>query len=721
MQIDEERARTLPAHTSRGTRLSRRLAVLVLASDPGLSRLRMAASAAICVAVALAVEFGLALVTGATGMSVIVFMLFGGLLGMIGSNALAGHKVWANVRTAAFFPVALGVGLLAGIAVSWSLPVTLAVFVVVMFVAVYIRRFGPDFFFYGLLIWMGFFLSAFIHATIAEFLPMMLAIVVATALVLLLCVTVFRPNPRRTLARIFRSMDARSRNLAHACVLLLEADPSGNDAVSAQRRIVRARAQVRDAALMSDGWAAHAPALPPGWSAPALRRRLLDTQLSLDRLVAASRALSGASAEHRTEFATALGSYATGDDQAALTACAHLQTHSEQSPGTEDHTVRHATRSIAELIAQHPNPDSPPQDGDEYEPATLLPFGQLPGSPSVAIDVAARGTRWNPLARLRFTTRQAIQVAFAGALAIVAGSAISEQRYYWAVIATFVAFTGTGTRTDTARKAINRVLGTLVGLFAGVLLANLTSGHTLWALVVIVASIFCGFYLVRVSYAYMIFFITIMVSQLYSILGEFSDELLALRLGETAIGAAIGIVVALVVTPVSTRDTIAYSERELLSGIADVVDAAGDRLEDSSRVSPERLDRMMLGVDNSLRRLELVTEPLTRYYLWERRPRNIRRKSAVLTACVATTRELATCSRIRSESCPGAVPVYRGLTEEIRARTEPGNRAVEASGERLPELLDTTEITALGTHVDIPCAYEVGRLHDLLDELDDDD
>src|SRR5699024_2483391 len=110
--------------------------------------------------------------------------------------------------------------------------------------------------------------------------------------------------------------------------------------------------------------------------------------------------------------------------------------------------------------------------------------------------------------RVSSPTRRSSDLTVAGLLAILAGTAINGQRYYWAVIAAFVAFTGTGTRMETFNKSLNRVLGTLTGLGAGIALAVWTSGNSGLSVVVIVISIFCGFYLMRLSYAYMIFFIT---------------------------------------------------------------------------------------------------------------------------------------------------------------------------------------------------------------------
>ncbi|WDL97154.1 FUSC family protein [Alicyclobacillus sp. ALC3] len=110
----------------------------------------------------------------------------------------------------------------------------------------------------------------------------------------------------------------------------------------------------------------------------------------------------------------------------------------------------------------------------------------------------------------------------------------------------------------------SRVIGTLVGLVVSISVAELTNGRVVWVISVVIACIFCGFYLFRISYAFMIFFITIMIGQLYSVLHIFSPGLLVLRLEETAIGAGAGFVVALVVVPLSTRDTIRAARNNLL-------------------------------------------------------------------------------------------------------------------------------------------------------------
>ena len=55
--------------------------------------------------------------------------------------------------------------------------------------------------------------------------------------------------------------------------------------------------------------------------------------------------------------------------------------------------------------------------------------------------------------RLRPHTRQAIQVAVATALAILAGNLLSETRWYWAYITALVVFLGTESRGRSSPEA----------------------------------------------------------------------------------------------------------------------------------------------------------------------------------------------------------------------------------------------------------------------------
>ena len=88
------------------------------------------------------------------------------------------------------------------------------------------------------------------------------------------------------------------------------------------------------------------------------------------------------------------------------------------------------------------------------------------------------------------TTRQAVQVAVAGVVAIGLGTLLSPTRFYWAVITAFVMFTGTSTRFETFDKGVARIAGTLAGLVGAVVLARLTAGHALFVLGIILLAVF---------------------------------------------------------------------------------------------------------------------------------------------------------------------------------------------------------------------------------------
>ncbi|MFE9248621.1 FUSC family protein [Streptomyces sp. NPDC007088] len=627
---------------------------LFVASDPGLGRFRTAASAGLAMAGALALEYLFARLTHADAQSTMVSMIIGTVVAMLGSNALDGPEVLPKIRTAVFFPVAIGLGLAAGMAVSDRPDLMLVGFVLVMFAAVFVRRFGLPFFFYGFMGWMGYFFASFLHPPMSRLPSLLLAVTLSTAWVLLISTTVLHTRSGTTLRHVRRSFGARARSVARAAADLLAAGEP-------RRARLRHRLHVRqlrlvEAALIVEGWSARSGALPEGWSATALRRRLLESQLAIESLAQAADALAGPEGEGAGPDAVRRSAHRVADllarhqyERAARAARALLDAVPDATPGAALPAARQLAAAAAEYVELARRAQQPPRVGDtgpEFEPAVGLVLGALPGSASVAKEVDARGRRWNPVRRLTLSTRQAFQAALAGGIAIVVGKEISEQRYYWAVIAAFIAFTGTATRSETFIKATHRVTGTLLGLVAGIGLAHLTAGHTVTALTVIVLSMSCGFYLVKVSYAFMIFFVTIMVSQMYTVLHEFSPALLVLRLEETAAGALVGILVSLLFLPTSTRDTVNDARGHLFSALADLLDEVAHRLtpalarggDDSGRPDPDALSR---AVDNRLRAMALVAAPLTRPLVWGNDPRLVRHRLTLYAAAARRGRVLA--------------------------------------------------------------------------------
>ncbi|WP_329061187.1 FUSC family protein [Amycolatopsis sp. NBC_01480] len=629
----------------------------VIASDPGLSRLRTAGSATVAMGSALGVEYAFAKFTGAGSMGTIISMLLGAIVAMMGSMALGdGSSAWVKARTAVFFPVALGLGMLLGVAVGTNADLMLGVFVVVMFVAVFVRRFGPPFFFYGFMGWMGYFFASFLHATLPMLPGLLLAIVLGTAWVLLLSVTVLRTNSTRTLRRVLRAFDARGRELARTCAdLLANTDPKRERRL--RRRLQARQARLAEAALMVEGWSAQPGALPVERSPAALRRSMVDAHHLLDQLATAADALVRSGSGLSVLAAEVADRLARRDDRGASEVAYRLASLAERAGGTAGGwwPARHFAAAALEIVTvlnDAPRPEDRGADlADEFEPAVGLAFGNLPGSAAMAGDVPARHRGWNPLSRLDFVSRQAIQGAIAGGLAILVGKELSSARYYWAVLAAFIMFTGTATRTETFIKGFNRVLGTLVGLLASIGFAELTAGNTAAVLITICGAMFCGFYLLRLSYAYMIFFMTIMIGQLYTVLHEFSAGLLVLRLEETAAGAVVGLVVALLVTPLSTRDTVRTARDNLLTALGELLAAAAGRLDRKQSGPAADFDALARALDHRFYQLALVARPLKRPILGGTNSPRLRHRISLYAALATHGRALAVAVRWPSSTC----------------------------------------------------------------------
>src|ERR1700734_1603048 len=106
--------------------------------------------------------------------------------------------------------------------------------------------------------------------------------------------------------------------------------------------------------------------------------------------------------------------------------------------------------------------------------------------------------------------------------------------------------------------------------------------------------------------------VTVMVSQLYVQLGEFSDSLLLLRLEETALGAGVAIAVVTLVFPLGPRRVLRVAVRNYIGPLAGLVDRATARLlaDQQTAQSPLRTDARVL--DASYQALITTAKPLRR-------------------------------------------------------------------------------------------------------------
>ncbi|MFG2123247.1 FUSC family protein [Streptomyces sp. NPDC048710] len=186
----------------------------------------------------------------------------------------------------------------------------------------------------------------------------------------------------------------------------------------------------------------------------------------------------------------------------------------------------------------------------------------------------------------RVTTRQAVQAVAGAGFALVVGQLVSGQRWYWAVGATWWVFVNTASRGETLVRGFRRVLGTVIGIGLGFLVAVPVDGAPVPTAVLVAVAVFGIFYTAAVSYTWMMLWVTLLAELLYGLLGVLGPGLLALRLAETGVGALGAVLAVLFVLPVTTHATTdAWIQRALRCVHACTAEAAA-RLAGSATADP---------------------------------------------------------------------------------------------------------------------------------------
>lgn len=166
----------------------------------------------------------------------------------------------------------------------------------------------------------------------------------------------------------------------------------------------------------------------------------------------------------------------------------------------------------------------------------------------------------------RPTTRLAFQNTVACAVALGVGQLVSDQRWYWAVGTAWWIFVNTASRGETLVRGFRRVIGTLAGIAAGLLVAVPLHGAPGPTAVLVALCVFGIFYTAAPSYSWMMFFVTVMAGLLYGLLGVLHPGLLALRFEQTLVGAAGAALAVAFVLPVTTHAaTDAWIRRALVA------------------------------------------------------------------------------------------------------------------------------------------------------------
>jgi uncharacterized membrane protein YgaE (UPF0421/DUF939 family) len=562
-----------------------------------------------------------ALIAVANHEFLVIAMMLGAMIGMMSSFGVADATARGQLVSMLLVPWPMIAAMALGIAIGPYRVAALVSFPVILAVGTYFRRFGPRGFMLGMLLFMGDFMGFFLHAalTLGDLGWLAAEIGVGLAVAMIIRFALFYPRQAKALRRTQRSYSARARKVTAVALELFD-DPAHSE--RAARRLQRRLTRLNEAALMIDAQLGDPSAVADGSSGQLLHQRLFDAELALANMARFAQAATRLDlpADLRADLRQALADVVGQDAAAARARAASIVERVRAGralQGSEDRAATVILRrfassviSLCDSLTDWISLGQAVEGSGAFEPAVALaPGGWLPGSAMVSASASGeRASRFGMPPHIR----TAIQIGIAVGAATVLGDVVSGRRFYWAVIAAFITFMGANNSAEQVRKALFRVAGTAVGIVIGSLLAHLVGHDAYWSLAVILVSLFFGFYLFRVNYAFMVVGITVMVSQMYVQLDEFSNSMMLLRLGETALGAAVAALVTIVVLPLRTRHVLRVAFADYLQAVRQMADHASRRLlgADDGTVTALRADART--VDAAYQALLATTLPLRR-------------------------------------------------------------------------------------------------------------
>jgi hypothetical protein len=184
------------------------------------------------------------------------------------------------------------------------------------------------------------------------------------------------------------------------------------------------------------------------------------------------------------------------------------------------------------------------------------------------------------------TTRQAIQITAASALAMLAGTLIPPHQYFWAVLTAFIVYNQTASTSELLRRTVARTAGTVAGVGFAFGLVELVRGHDALEIGLAVASTFAALYAFRASYFGFTFFLTATIAMAYDVVGRPAEELLVVRLIETVVGAVCGAVAATLILPLYTQVVMRKNLETLAAKLRASVRASVEAMEGARKTAP---------------------------------------------------------------------------------------------------------------------------------------
>jgi hypothetical protein len=628
----------------------------LLANDPALSRLRMAGRVTLTViasvaCLALIHSTGLALPTIAYGLAII--------LSIEGGVAVRDRLPSDQLKTRLIGGVVslVCVGLAA--ALEDYRYISDPMFLVVIAGATVGRVYGPRGFVVGMFAFTSYFMGAYLKPNLSDLPLGAIGPVIAVVTGHLVRTYLLPDEWRRDLLQSLVAIQGRVGDILMKLAVL----SSGGTISDGDRRELRQlEERLKDVVLMAEGFlprTADGTIDPEDEAVTALTMKIFDVHLAAESAIVLSfEALPPFLLVHAL----------IEDDQ-------DLAEKISASPAvTDDDRVEESTRALIWLQKARAALAESIEEGRRDRFRSIEDAAAAPAP--AKIDFSLK----NPV------MRAAVQITVASSLAMVFGLMLSRDRWFWAVLTAFLIFTNTKSRGDTAIRALQRSVGTLLGIATGLVLATLIGGYPLLAAPIAVLCIFLGFYCLQISYAGMTFFISIVLCLIYGMTGVLTLDLLQLRIEETLIGALAGTVVAFLVFPASTRSTLDLALGRWFDGLRDLLSAVKEGRSGFEIIALSRK------LDAAYREVTLAARPLGTSWSVVTRPGQVRQTLAIFLGATYWARIFAR----------NAVQVGHKPEGEVLAALENALRNIDAFSVRGSECFVVKRRTSRGAGRHLP-------------------
>jgi hypothetical protein len=192
-------------------------------------------------------------------------------------------------------------------------------------------------------------------------------------------------------------------------------------------------------------------------------------------------------------------------------------------------------------------------------------------------------------------TRMALQMALALAASFVVGHAFFGGHWAWVVLTAFIVGSGNRGRLDVAWKSLLRIAGAAAGTVAALSLHVHVGGHGTAIAVLVLGAVFLGVWLRPLGYGWWALFVTIALALLQGFSDQPAAQLLAQRMQEIVVGAAIAVACAWWLLPVRSTGVLRRRVADALAALSAALDPeTADRtpaafvaaLEDLEQVAP---------------------------------------------------------------------------------------------------------------------------------------